>query len=40
MIAVPMDSEEQCEIAGAMMEGSKTFTASSRNVGFQCVESR
>ena len=40
MIAVPMDSEEQCEIAGAMMEGSKTFTSSSRNIGFQCVESR
>ena len=40
MIAVPVDSEEQCEIAGAMMVGSKTFTASSRNIGFQCGVSR
>ena len=28
IIAVPMDSEEQCEIAGATMEGSKTFASS------------
>ena len=40
MIAVPMDSEEQCEIAGATMESSKNFTSNSRNIGFQCVESR
>lgn len=40
MIAVPMSSEEQCEIAGAMMEGSKTFTSNSRNIGFQCIESK
>ena len=40
MIAVPMESEEQCEIAGATMESSKTFTGNSRNIGFQCVESK
>ena len=40
MIAVPMESEEQCEIAGATMESSKTFTSDSRNIGFQCVESK
>ena len=38
MVTVPMQSFDQCELAGATMEASKRFTSSDRNIGFECVE--
>lgn len=40
MIYVPMDSKEQCNIAGAQMKGSKRFTSSETNIGFECIEGK
>ena len=38
MVTVPMQSFDQCELAGATMEASKRFTSTDRNIGFECVE--
>ena len=38
MVTVPMQSFDDCELAGATMEASKRFTSTDRNIGFECVE--
>ena len=40
MISVPMESIEQCNIAGAKMKSSKRFTSKPRNIGFECIEGK
>lgn len=40
MVYIPMESLEQCNIAGAQMKSSKRFTARDTNIGFECIEGK
>ena len=40
MVYIPMESTEQCNIAGAKMKSSKRFTSSGDNIGFECIEGK
>ena len=35
---IPMETEEQCQIAGAIIKTDEQFTQKASNVGFSCIE--
>jgi len=40
MIHIPMESIEQCNIAGATLKSSKRFRFNDKSIGFECIEGK